>query len=62
MLFRSIILPPVLTFYNHPRTIDDMVRHIVGKVLDIFDIDMVGFRRWDGMERTMPGLEQEKGE
>ena len=58
----AIILPPVLTFYNHPRTIEDMVRHIVGKVLDIFDIDMAGFRRWDGMERTMPALEQAKGE
>jgi flavin prenyltransferase len=50
----AIILPPVLTFYNHPRSIEDMVRHIVGKILDIFDIDMSGFKRWDGNERTSP--------
>jgi polyprenyl P-hydroxybenzoate/phenylacrylic acid decarboxylase-like protein len=50
----AIILPPMLTFYNHPRNIGDMVRHIVGKILDVFDIEMVGFKRWDGMERTFP--------
>ncbi len=28
----AVILPPVLTFYNHPRTVEDMVHHIVGKI------------------------------
>jgi flavin prenyltransferase len=50
----AIILPPMLTFYNHPRNLGDMVRHIVGKILDVFDVEMVGFNRWDGMERTLP--------
>jgi flavin prenyltransferase len=50
----AIILPPMLTFYNHPRNIGDMVRHVVGKILDVFDIEMVGFKRWDGMGRTLP--------
>lgn len=50
----AIILPPMLTFYNHPRNIEDMVRHIVGKILDVFDIDIAGYKRWDGMERTLP--------
>lgn len=57
----AIILPPMLTFYNHPRGIEDMVRHIVGKILDVFDIEMVGFERWDGMERTLPPGDVEKG-
>ena len=52
----AVILPPMLTFYNHPRNIEDMVRHIVGKILDVFDIDMDGFKRWDGMERTSPQI------
>jgi 4-hydroxy-3-polyprenylbenzoate decarboxylase len=42
----GIILPPVLTFYNKPDTIQDMVRHIVGKVTDIFGLEMNGFKRW----------------
>jgi 4-hydroxy-3-polyprenylbenzoate decarboxylase len=43
----AIVLPPVLTFYNHPKTIEDMTRHIVGKILDIFDLEIGGFKRWD---------------
>lgn len=58
----AIILPPVLTFYNHPRSIDDMVRHIVGKALDAFDIDITGFKRWDGKERSLPTAEAAKRE
>ncbi len=46
----AIILPPVLTFYHHPRTVEDMVHHIVGKILDVFDIELEGFRRWNGAE------------
>ncbi len=46
----AIILPPMLTFYNHPQTIEDMVRHILGKILDVFDIELEGFRRWNGAE------------
>lgn len=42
----AIILPPVLTFYNHPFTIEDMTRHMVGKILDIFGLEMSRFQRW----------------
>jgi polyprenyl P-hydroxybenzoate/phenylacrylic acid decarboxylase-like protein len=42
----AILLPPVMTFYNRPETIEDMVRHIVGKALDIFGLELTGFRRW----------------
>lgn len=45
------ILPPVLTFYNHPVAIQDMVTHIVGKVLDIYQLDLQAFRRW-GEEKS----------
>lgn len=40
------ILPPMLTFYHQPRGIDDMVDHIVGKVLAEFGIEGQNFRRW----------------
>jgi polyprenyl P-hydroxybenzoate/phenylacrylic acid decarboxylase-like protein len=42
----AVILPPVLTFYNHPFTIEDMTRHMVGKILDIFGLEMPRFQRW----------------
>ena len=44
------ILPPMLTYYNHPQTIEDCTRHIVGKILDRFDIEGEDFRRWNGCE------------
>jgi polyprenyl P-hydroxybenzoate/phenylacrylic acid decarboxylase-like protein len=42
----AVILPPVLTFYNQPTSIEDMTRHIVGRILDVFDLELPGFRRW----------------
>lgn len=42
----AVILPPVLSLYNGPETIEDAVNHIVGKSLNIFGIDHTRFRRW----------------
>ena len=42
----AILLPPVMTFYNRPENITDMVRHMVGKALDIFGLELKGFKRW----------------
>jgi 4-hydroxy-3-polyprenylbenzoate decarboxylase len=41
----AIIAPPVPAFYSRPRTLDDMVKHTIGRVLDLFDIDS-DFQRW----------------
>jgi polyprenyl P-hydroxybenzoate/phenylacrylic acid decarboxylase-like protein len=40
------ILPPALAFYHQPKTIDDLLRHLCGKVLDQFRIEHDLFRRW----------------
>ena len=42
------ILPPVLTFYNGADTVEQQVRHILGKALLQFGIRMEGFRPWTG--------------
>src|ERR1700726_2017239 len=42
----AIIAPPVPAFYARPDTIEDMVDHTVGRVLDLFDIDAGTVRRW----------------
>lgn len=40
------IIPPMLTYYNKPTTIEDMTRHIVGKIMDTFQLETEEFRRW----------------
>jgi 4-hydroxy-3-polyprenylbenzoate decarboxylase len=42
----AIIAPPVPAFYAKPDTIEDMIDHTVGRVLDLFDIDVGIVRRW----------------
>ena len=42
------IIPPVLTFYNDPQTIEDMVIHVVGKVLMQFGVEIKSFKTWHG--------------
>ncbi|MBI3976544.1 MAG: UbiX family flavin prenyltransferase [Chloroflexi bacterium] len=44
----AVILPPVPAFYNHPQTIDDVVDHLVARILDQFGLNPDWARRWDG--------------
>lgn len=44
----ATILPPMPAFYNHPQTLDDIVDHIVARVLDQFGISAEFAKRWDG--------------
>ena len=47
-----VITPPVPAFYNHPQSLDDIVNHIVMRVLDQFGIHTDVMTRWDGMMAT----------
>ena len=47
-----VMLPPMPAFYNHPQTVDDVVNHIVGRVLDQFGIPAPFEKRWDGHMHT----------
>lgn len=42
----AIVAPPVPAFYNNPVTIDDIIHHSVGRVLDLFDLDVGIVKRW----------------
>jgi len=44
----TTILPPMPAFYNHPNTVDDLINHIVARVLDQFGIASPLAKRWDG--------------
>lgn len=45
----AIIAPPVPAFYNRPQSIEEMVDHSLGRVLDLFDIDAGLVKRWSGL-------------
>jgi 4-hydroxy-3-polyprenylbenzoate decarboxylase len=42
----AIIAPPVPAFYMKPASLEEMIDHTVGRVLDLFDIDVGGMSRW----------------
>jgi len=44
----AVILPPMPAFYNHPRTVDELVDHTVARMLDQFGIEIPGAVRWTG--------------
>lgn len=41
-----VLMPPLMTFYSHAQTVDEMVNHIAYKALDVFGLDPQGFKRW----------------
>ncbi len=44
--YGAIVLPPAPAFYNRPLTVNDIVNHSVGKVLDQLNIPHALFKRW----------------
>jgi flavin prenyltransferase len=42
----AIIMPPAPVFYTRPRTIEEMVDQTVGRVLDLWGLEMPGLKRW----------------
>jgi 4-hydroxy-3-polyprenylbenzoate decarboxylase len=42
----GVILPPIPAFYFLPKTMDDLINHTVGRVLDVFGMEHSLFNRW----------------
>jgi 4-hydroxy-3-polyprenylbenzoate decarboxylase len=42
----AVVMPPVLSYYNKPESVEDCTRHIVGKILDQFELEGDGYHRW----------------
>lgn len=45
----AVIAPPVPAFYSFPKSVDDIINHTIGRVLDLCDIDSELVRRWEGI-------------
>lgn len=43
------IIPPMMTFYHEPETIEEMTYHIAAKLLEPFGIEAKSYRRWHGI-------------
>ncbi|WP_085933525.1 UbiX family flavin prenyltransferase [Enhydrobacter aerosaccus] len=42
----AIIAPSVPAFYNRPQSLDDLIDHTVGRILDLFDLESGRVKRW----------------
>ena len=45
----AVVLPAMPGFYNRPQSIEDLVNHIVGKILDVLGLEHHLYRRWEGI-------------
>jgi len=48
-LLGAVIAPPMPAFYGKPETLEDMVNHSVGRVLDLFGLETDRVNRWQGV-------------
>lgn len=44
------IIPPMLTFYNSPRSLQDQIDHLMGKILMQFGLQHAAFSPWSGKQ------------
>lgn len=49
----AIVLPPIPAFYHKPASIEDLVNHSIGKVLDMLSLNHALFRRWGSGGRKL---------
>jgi 4-hydroxy-3-polyprenylbenzoate decarboxylase len=50
----AIVAPPVPSFYTKPQSIGDLIDHTVGRILDLFDIDVGLVKRWGEGDEELP--------
>ncbi len=54
----AIIAPPVPAFYAKPASLAEMVDHTLGRVLDLFDIELGVVKRWRETPEELPTLDE----
>jgi 4-hydroxy-3-polyprenylbenzoate decarboxylase len=56
----AVIHPPLPAFYFRPRSVDDIVNHTVGRILDHLEVEHNLFPRWEGTGKTRTGKSEKK--
>ncbi|MDE2062039.1 MAG: UbiX family flavin prenyltransferase [Bradyrhizobium sp.] len=51
----AIVYPPVPAFYARPSSLEQMVDHTLGRVLDLFEIENTAVSRWGGLNSIKTG-------
>lgn len=51
----AVVLPTVISCYSKPGSVQEMLHHLTGKILDLFDLEAEDFRRWTGGLRDARG-------
>jgi 4-hydroxy-3-polyprenylbenzoate decarboxylase len=51
----AVIAPPVPAFYAKPQSLDEMIDHSIGRMLDLFGLDTGTVRRWGEGAAAKPG-------
>jgi 4-hydroxy-3-polyprenylbenzoate decarboxylase len=51
----AVILPPMPAFYNRPKTLDDIINHTLGRVLDRLGIEQRLVQEWEGTRTPRGG-------
>jgi len=50
----AIVMPPVPALYVKPKSIDDVIDHTVGRVLDLLGLETDLVQRWNGLGKSNP--------
>ena len=50
----AIVMPPVPALYIKPKSVDDVIDHTVGRVLDLLGLETDLVQRWNGLGKTSP--------
>ena len=48
----AVILPPMLTYYNHPQSLEDCTRYMANRILSQFDLDTESYQ-WEGINAAI---------
>ncbi len=55
----GIIFPPVPAFYNRPQSVDELIDHTVGRVLDLLDVSQTLSPAWPGLKAVRSAANEE---
>lgn len=48
----AIVMPPVPALYVKPKSVDDVIDHTVGRVLDLLGLETDLVQRWNGLGKS----------